>query len=296
MLLADYRMPEMNGIEFLEAGHGPVPARPPGRCSPRTPTPTPRSRRSTSSTSTTTCSSRGTRRRRSSTRWSTRCSRRGARSTGSRRGEIRVVGHRWSAPSFAVRDFLARNLVPVPLVPRRRPGGAAAARRRPAPTDDDVPVVVTADGTALLDADRGRARRSASGLTTTPATDFYDLIVVGGGPAGLGAAVYGGVGGAAHRARRAAGHRRPGRAEHPDRELPRLPGRRVRRPAHRPGPPAGAEVRRRGAHRPRRGRPGGARLGPGGAVRRRHARSPRTRSCSPPACPTGRSTRPGSPT
>ena len=62
------------------------------------------------------------------------------------------------------------------------------------------------------------------------------------------------VRGAADRARRADGHRRAGRAELADRELPRLPRRRVRRPAHRAGPAAGGQVRRRADHHSRRGR------------------------------------------
>ena len=54
VLLADHRMPDMSGLEFLEEAMDLFPHAP-ERCSPRTPTPTPRSRRSTSSTSTTTC-------------------------------------------------------------------------------------------------------------------------------------------------------------------------------------------------------------------------------------------------
>ena len=45
--------------------------------------------------------------------------------------ETKVVGHRWSARSFEVRDFLARNRVPVPLVHLDEPGGGPAARRGP---------------------------------------------------------------------------------------------------------------------------------------------------------------------
>src|SRR4051812_34668996 len=67
VFVADYRMPQMSGIEFLEKAM--TSSRwPSACCSPPTPTPTRRSTRSTSSTWTTTCSSRGIRRRRSSTR------------------------------------------------------------------------------------------------------------------------------------------------------------------------------------------------------------------------------------
>ena len=97
-----------------------------------------------------------------------------------------------------------------------------------------------------------------------------------------------GVGGPADRAGRAAGDRRSGRAELADRELPGLPRRSVRGAAHRPGPAPGGEVRRRGADDARRGRAGGAGLGAGRPVRRRRARSPRTAWCWRPGCRTGR--------
>ena len=102
--------------------------------------------------------------------------------------ETRVIGHRWSAPSFAVRDFLARNLVPFRWLLADEPEGGrllAAADL----TEADVPVVITPDGKALV-TPTAADLASHVGLRTTPASDFYDLIVVGAGPAGLGAAVY----------------------------------------------------------------------------------------------------------
>ncbi|WP_422769699.1 FAD-dependent oxidoreductase [Plantactinospora sp. WMMC1484] len=103
--------------------------------------------------------------------------------------EVRVVGHRWSAPSFACRDFLARNLVPYRWLLADEPEGRrllAAAGADPA----DVPVVITPDGTTLVRPSEAELATRV-GLATTPAADFYDLVVVGAGPAGLGAAVYG---------------------------------------------------------------------------------------------------------
>jgi thioredoxin reductase (NADPH) len=103
--------------------------------------------------------------------------------------EIRIVGHRWSAECFSARDFLARNSVPYRYYSIDEPEGARlleAAGARP----EDVPVLITSDGTALRSPTDAEIA-NAVGLTTEPAKDFYDLIVVGGGPAGLGSAVYG---------------------------------------------------------------------------------------------------------
>lgn len=103
--------------------------------------------------------------------------------------ETRVVGHRWSAPSFAVRDFLARNLVPYRWLQADEPEGRRLLDAAGA-AEGDVPLVITADGASLM-APTDAQLAAHVGLTTTPTADFYDLVVVGAGPAGLGAAVYG---------------------------------------------------------------------------------------------------------
>ena len=103
--------------------------------------------------------------------------------------ETKVVGHRWSARSSEVREFLARNQVPY----RYYTADSAEGQRLLEAADTDkhhVPLVVSPDGTALIDpADTALADHV--GLRTTPSKDFYDLVVIGGGPAGLGSAVYG---------------------------------------------------------------------------------------------------------
>ncbi|MCK9920376.1 FAD-dependent oxidoreductase [Frankia sp. AgPm24] len=102
--------------------------------------------------------------------------------------ETRVVGHRWSARSYEVRDFLARNQVPYRWYLCDEPEATrllAAARA----STDTLPVVITPDGTALTDPSDGELADRV-GLSTTPAEDFYDVVVIGGGPAGLGSAVY----------------------------------------------------------------------------------------------------------
>src|SRR5487761_896835 len=103
--------------------------------------------------------------------------------------ETKVVGHRWSARSSEVREFLARNQVPYRWYAADEPEGerllaAAGADGRA------LPLVVTPDGAPLIEPTDGELAARV-GLATTPAKEFYDLIVIGGGPAGLGAAVYG---------------------------------------------------------------------------------------------------------
>jgi thioredoxin reductase (NADPH) len=99
-----------------------------------------------------------------------------------------VVGHRWSARSFEVRDFLARNSVPYRWLSSEEPEGerllAAAGV-----DGTSIPLVVTPDGDYLVEPSLSRLADEV-GLSTMPAIDFYDVVIVGGGPAGLGAAVY----------------------------------------------------------------------------------------------------------
>jgi thioredoxin reductase (NADPH) len=103
--------------------------------------------------------------------------------------ETKVVGHRWSARSSQVREFLARNQVPYRWYAADEPEGRRLLEAAGA-DGLTLPLVITPEGDALIEpSDPELASRV--GLATTPSEAFYDLIVIGGGPAGLGAAVYG---------------------------------------------------------------------------------------------------------
>ena len=101
----------------------------------------------------------------------------------------KVVGHRWSVRSSEVREFLARNQIAYRWFESEAPDGQRLMQAAGA-DGLRLPVVITSDGDALVEPTDAELA-SCVGLATTPSKDFYDLIVIGGGPAGLGAAVYG---------------------------------------------------------------------------------------------------------
>ena len=105
-------------------------------------------------------------------------------------GGVRVVGHRFSKDTHDLRDFLARNRVPARWLDVERDGEARELLQVAGVGSDRLPVALLEDGTVL---ERPTILELAErlGVTGTPAQDHYDLVVVGGGPAGLAAAVYG---------------------------------------------------------------------------------------------------------
>jgi thioredoxin reductase (NADPH) len=103
--------------------------------------------------------------------------------------ETKVVGHRWSARSSSVREFLSRNQVAYRWYLSEDEEGQQLLAAAGA-DDRRLPVVITPSGDALIEPSDAELA-SFVGIDTVPTEDFYDLVVIGGGPAGLGAAVYG---------------------------------------------------------------------------------------------------------
>src|SRR6202045_2783329 len=106
---------------------------------------------------------------------------------------IRVLGTRWSPRSYELRDFLARNRVPYQWIDVEFSANDPETKRLVealGPEAANLPVVLFPDGTKLLESLPADVAQKV-GLRTRAQTDFYDLAIVGGGPAGLAAAVYG---------------------------------------------------------------------------------------------------------
>ncbi len=105
-------------------------------------------------------------------------------------GGVRVIGHRFSKETHDLRDFLARNRVPGRWLDVERDGEARELLKVAGVPDDRLPVALLEDGSVL---ERPTVLELAErlGVAGRPTAEHYDLVIVGGGPAGLGAAVYG---------------------------------------------------------------------------------------------------------
>lgn len=103
---------------------------------------------------------------------------------------VRVAGTVLSAESFAVKDFLSSNLFPYQWIDLERDSAMRELALKHSPDLLRLPVVFLPDGSALVQPDVGTLA-SRIGMQVKASMPFYDLIVVGGGPAGLAGAVYG---------------------------------------------------------------------------------------------------------
>ncbi|MCL4465317.1 MAG: FAD-dependent oxidoreductase [Chloroflexi bacterium] len=103
---------------------------------------------------------------------------------------VRVVGHRWSPQAHAVRQFLARNQVPYQWVDVETDSQASVLLAAAGGEAGSLPLVVFPDGSHLAQPTNGQVAEKI-GLQSHPTMPSYDLTIVGCGPAGLAAAVYG---------------------------------------------------------------------------------------------------------
>src|SRR6202789_3200487 len=107
---------------------------------------------------------------------------------------LRVIGHRWSPRGHQMRSFLTSNHVPYRWLDVASDEATTFLKERGVDstslTSDQLPVVLFADGSAVM-APTAEALAERVGLRVQASQEFYDLVVVGAGPAGLAAAVYG---------------------------------------------------------------------------------------------------------
>lgn len=103
---------------------------------------------------------------------------------------LRLVGHQWSPRSHAIKDFLAGNLIPYRWIDVERNPEAPSLLDAAGLAASDLPALFFEDGSVLPNPEpRQVAERLGRALAAV--RDLYDLVIVGAGPAGLAAAVYG---------------------------------------------------------------------------------------------------------
>jgi thioredoxin reductase (NADPH) len=106
---------------------------------------------------------------------------------------IRVLGTRWSSRSYEIREFMARNQVPYQWIDAEVASTDPEVRQLIAslgPEAESLPLILFPDGQRIAEPSQ-QTIADKLGLRTHAQTNFYDLAIIGGGPAGLAAAVYG---------------------------------------------------------------------------------------------------------
>ncbi len=103
---------------------------------------------------------------------------------------IRVIGQQWSRDAHALKAFLARNQIPYRSMDIETEPMAWVLTEEAGATMSDLPLVLFGDGPPIL---RPTTAQIADrvGLKTHATSEVYDVVIIGGGPAGLAAAVYG---------------------------------------------------------------------------------------------------------
>ncbi len=104
---------------------------------------------------------------------------------------LRLVGYQWSPQSHAIKDFLASNLIPYRWLDVTRDADARALLDAAGVTLEELPALFFDDGSPVMRNPDARRVAERLGKPLTAAFDVYDLAIVGAGPAGLAAAVYG---------------------------------------------------------------------------------------------------------
>jgi thioredoxin reductase (NADPH) len=104
---------------------------------------------------------------------------------------IRVLGHRWSPQTHQIKEFLGRNQVPYQWLDIEKDAETRSLLQSAHADEGQLPVVVFPDGTSLIQPTTLQMAEKV-GFRMKAEQPFYDLIVIGAGPAGLAAAVYGG--------------------------------------------------------------------------------------------------------
>jgi thioredoxin reductase (NADPH) len=103
---------------------------------------------------------------------------------------LRLVGHQWAPRSHQIKDFLSGNLIPYRWLDADRHPDARGLLDAASIGAADLPVLFFEDGTSLRSPDP-RQVAERLGRPLQAASQLYDLVIAGAGPAGLGAAVYG---------------------------------------------------------------------------------------------------------
>jgi thioredoxin reductase (NADPH) len=104
---------------------------------------------------------------------------------------IRVLGHRWSPHSHQIKEFLGRNQVPYQWLDIEKDAETRSLLQSAHATEEQLPVVLFPDGISMIQPTTSQVAEKI-GFRMKAEQPFYDLIVIGAGPAGLAAAVYGG--------------------------------------------------------------------------------------------------------